>query len=304
MRSLAEKMFLAMVSTFFRVLPHGMRTAAGAALGGLFYRLSSGRRTLALENLALAYSGEKEAAELESVALESFRSMGMNLAEFFAFPSLTPARVDALMNWRGEENLAEAMKSGNGVLLLSAHMGNWDLLGASIAMKGYPMSLISKVSRNDDLNRMWMGHREATGIRIFTGKGTMRHILRYLKEGGIVGFVLDQNALPEDGVFVPFFGREACTLSSLAVLARRTGAPVVPVHTYREGNSHVVVAEPALEWSRQDDHDEDILGRTAQYTRWTEEVIRRHPGQWTWLHDRWKTKRQNAEDRIEDTECS
>ena len=118
----------------------------------------------------------------------------------------------------------------------------------------------------------------------------MKQILRHLKDGGIVGFVLDQNAIPGDGVFVPFFGRDASTLSSLAVLARRTGIPVIPVHMFREGLRHRIVVDPPFNVKTIQDRDEDVLERTRQYAAWTERVIRQHPDQWMWLHNRWKTR--------------
>ncbi len=281
---------LSLLSAVFRILPDAASHRLGRWLGLASFRFSTKRRGIALNNLKHALGAELSSDQLEILARESFANLGIFLAEFFSFPSLDAEKLSRLVEYTGEENLRTALSEGKGVLLLSAHLGNWDLLAASLAARGYPISLITKVTRISALNRMWMGYREAAGIKIFLGSGSMGGILRQLKSGGIVGFVLDQNALLEDGVFVPFFGRAACTLSSLAVLARRIGAPVIPVYTFREGGRHRVVIEEPIITPEIVDRELDVLKRTEAYTSWTEKVIREHPEQWTWLHDRWRTR--------------
>jgi KDO2-lipid IV(A) lauroyltransferase len=280
----------------------------GRQLGRLGYALARGRRRIALENLESAFKGEKSDREIREIARSSYRHLGMNLVEFFQLPSVDGPAVERLVTISGRENLDDALAKGKGALLLSVHLGNWDLMGTAIVHAGYQLTLITKVSRNEAVNRIWMGYRAEQGIGLLSGRGVMKESLRHLAKGGAVGFVLDQNALRSDGVFVPFFGRQACTLTSLAILARRKEALVVPVHTYRENRFHRVVIGKPLEHEPLPDGDDDIRERTAGYMRWTEEVIRSHPDQWTWLHDRWKTKPkeeskvQSAESRGQDSE--
>jgi len=281
---------LSLMGATFRILPDAASYRLGRWIGLAGFRLSAGRRGIALNNLKHAMGAELSSDQLKMLARESFANLGVGLAEFFNLPSLDAEKLFELVEFAGEENLKSAVSEGKGVLILSAHLGNWDLLAASLAAKGYPFSLITKVSRSSALNRVWMGYREAAGIKIFISSGSMSGILRQLKSGGIVGFVLDQNALSEDGVFVPFFGKAACTLSSLAVLARRTGAPVIPVYTFRKGRRHRVVVEGPVVTPDIEDRDLDVLKRTEAYSSWTEKVIREHPEQWTWLHDRWRTR--------------
>jgi len=177
------------------------------------------------------------------------------------------------------------------VLLLSAHLGNWELIGAALAMKGYPVSVITKIPKNQAVNRWWIGYREKVGIGLLKGRGLLKDGVAHLAQGGILGFVLDQNARRREGVFVPFFGREACTLKSLALLSRRTRALVVPVFISRHGNHHQVVFEEPIDQEASGDVEGDVVKWTAAYTAWTERVIRLNPEQWTWLHQRWKTKK-------------
>ncbi|MDF1535048.1 MAG: lysophospholipid acyltransferase family protein [bacterium] len=290
MRYQLEKTLLALTSALFCALPEKGALGLGRWLGMLIYHVIGSRRRLALENVRLAYGDELKAPERREIVRRSYGHLGLNIAEFFRLPTLPPRELLDRVTVEGEEKLRAALDQGRGVLLLSAHLGNWDYLSAAIAMKGYPLALITKVSRSDALNRIWMGYREKSGVRMLMGRGTMKESLKQLKKGGVVGFVLDQNARRKEGVFVPFFGRQACTLSSLAIIARRTGAPVVPVHIFRADGRHTVVFDEPIVTESHDNQEVDILERTAAYTRWTEKAIRRHPDQWTWLHDRWRTR--------------
>jgi KDO2-lipid IV(A) lauroyltransferase len=293
MRHFLEKTILGGISVLFCSLPESAVPGFGRSLGKILHFTLWKRRRLALENIQLAYGSELDRSEARRIVSDSYEHLGMNLVEFFRLPTLEHGELLDRVDMEGQEILDNALDQGKGVLLLSAHLGNWDYLSASIAMNGYSVALITKISRSAALNDIWMGYREKTGVTMLMGRGTMKESLKQLKRGGIVGFVLDQNARRREGVFVPFFGRPACTLSSLAILSRRTGTPVIPVHTFRSKIGHKVVFEPPIQTDNIEDQDLDILERTAAYTRWTEKVIREHPDQWTWLHDRWKTKPRN-----------
>jgi KDO2-lipid IV(A) lauroyltransferase len=217
----------------------------------------------------------------------------MNISDFFRLPGLTLEDVERDTSITGEDNLADAMAAGNGVLVLVSHLGSWDMLSAGLALRGYPLSLITKVSKSAALNRIWMGYRRQLGMELFMGRGTMKESLKALKKGCMVGFALDQNARRSEGVFVPFFGRKACTITSLALMARRTGVPVLPIYIYREGDMHRIVIDEPVIHDNIEDAQTDIFERTRAYAGWTEKVIREHPEQWTWLHDRWKTRPRN-----------
>ncbi len=290
MRYLVETVLLWILGTVFRILPRRTGLFLGRMIGKLAYYLAPKRRRLALDNLRMSLGGTLSGEEIRNTALASFEFLGMNILEFFNLPRLKPEEIKGLTSVEGEENLIEALAWGKGGLVLTAHLGSWDMLGAGLAARGYPVALVTKVSRSEALNRIWMDYRQKAGIKLFMGRGTMKESLRHLKNGGMVGLVQDQNARLTEGVFVPFFGREACTLTNLALLARRTGAPVIPLYTYREGNIHRIVIEKAMLHDNLADTNTDLIERTRIYTQWTEKVIRLHPQQWIWLHDRWKAR--------------
>ncbi len=173
-------------------------------------------------------------------------------------------------------------------MILTAHLGNFDLQAMAVARRGYQVLIVSKPLRNKALERLWMDERASSGLRISLHRNALREILRALAHGDIVGFVLDQHART-DAVWVPFFGRPAATLRSLAVIAQRTGAPVVPMFTWRlPDGTHVVEAQPAVETETAGDSDASALHNTARYSAVVEAAVRARPEQWTWIHRRWK----------------
>ncbi len=290
MRFLVETVLLWILGAVFRALPRRAGMSLGRGIGRLAYFLVTRRRRLAHDNLSMALGETLSERDIRNTALASFQFLGMNIADFFYLLTLKREGIGHLTSIEGEENLIAALNMGKGGLILSSHLGSWDMLSAGLVLRGYPVALITKVSRSEALNRIWMGYRQKEGIKLFMGRGTMKESLRHLKNGGLVAFALDQNARRKEGVFVPFFGREACTITSLALLARRTGAPVIPLYIYRDGDVHRIVVEKAMLHDSIEDADADLMERTRIYTQWTEKVVRIHPQQWTWLHDRWKTR--------------
>jgi KDO2-lipid IV(A) lauroyltransferase len=294
MRYVFESALLWIMGILFRALPSAVALAFGRQLGSLAFILAYKRRRLALRNMSLALGNEISPREQTEIVKRSFKHFGTLLSEFFQIPGLTPDSVSDIITFEGEEFLDEALAQGKGVFILSSHVGNWDFMGAAFALRGYPLALITKKSRSEAINHLWMKYRADKGVKLLVGRGIMKESLKHLKDGGMVGFAIDQNARRDEGVFVPFFGREACTLTSLALLARRTGSPVIPIHTFRDGKGHHhIVIEKPMQHNPQPEQDQDVLERTREYTQWVEKVVRLHPEQWIWLHDRWKTKPKN-----------
>jgi KDO2-lipid IV(A) lauroyltransferase len=289
---------LKMFGAFCRMLPRRVNLDFGRRLGMWVYHLSGRRRDIALNNLKNAYGDEISEERKSELAKGSFVNFGTGLTEFFTFPSIDEEWLDEMMDISGAENLGTAAAEGNGVLFLSLHLGMWELIPVALISLGYSVSIVAKTARTASANNVLTELRGNTGITVLSGSGSMGGILRQLKSSGLVGFVLDQNALPKDGVFVPFFGRLACTLSSLAVIARRTGAPVVPVYTHRVGNRHKLVIEKPITTPDTPEREDDILNRTTAYSEWTEKAVRLHPEQWLWLHDRWRTRPPDDSDDL------
>jgi KDO2-lipid IV(A) lauroyltransferase len=271
-------------------LPLPVARALGAGLGQLAYWLVGGRRRVALANLRLALASSLGAPERRVVARRNFRHLGVTAAEccrlFFGRPG---ALLDRL-RVEGEEHLKAALAEGRGALCLGAHYGNWELLAAAHARIGVPLSVVVRPLDNPWLEALLARGRERSGLRLIPKRQAVRGVRAALGRGECVGILLDQNA-GRDGVFVPFFGHLASTSRSLAVLALKTRAPVVPGFIRRlPSGEHRVTVEPALPLVVTGDHVRDVEVNTARFTETIERHVRAQPDQWFWVHRRWKTR--------------
>jgi KDO2-lipid IV(A) lauroyltransferase len=214
--------------------------------------------------------------------------MVMELAMVLARPleeTLARIRIEGL------EHVRSAMDRHGRALLLTAHLGNWELLPAVCRLTGYRLSVVLRPLDAPWLGRLATRLRERSGVELIDKRAALRPVLRALRGGGMVGILLDQNAARREGVFVPFFGHPASTSRSMAVLALRTGTPIVPAFIRREdGGVHRVVVGPALPWPPSGELDAAIVDLTAYCTDAIEAAIRETPGQWLWMHDRWRTR--------------
>ncbi|OGL13525.1 MAG: hypothetical protein A3G97_00785 [Candidatus Rokubacteria bacterium RIFCSPLOWO2_12_FULL_69_21] len=281
----------ALLGVMLAYLPWPVGLWVGRRLGDLAYWVLSGRRAVARENLERAFAGQRSAAELDRLCRESFRHLGMTLVEactfFFRPPSVLLSRVDV----EGVDHLKAAAAHGRGTLLLTAHLGNWELLAAAHAHTGYPLSVVVRPLDSAVLDRVVTRFRERGGVEVIPKRRALRGVREALRRGRMVGILLDQNASRREGVFVPFFGEPASTSKSLALLALWSGAPVVPVFIQRDtAGSHRVTIEPALPPPATGDREEDVAAFTAAFSRVVESRIRRSPEQWFWMHRRWRTR--------------
>jgi Kdo2-lipid IVA lauroyltransferase/acyltransferase len=259
----------------------------GSRLGDLAWLALPRRRAMTLENLARALGRERSAAQLRRLGRRSFEHLGMNLVEacvfFFRPPSVLLSRVEL----DGVEHVRAAAAKGKGILLLTAHYGNWELLAASHALSVYSLSVVVRPMDNPVMDRVVERFRLRSGVELITKRRGLRDILEALRRGRMVGILLDQNAARAEGVFAPFFGVPASTSKALAVISLRTGAPVVPVFIRRvEGERHRVEAGPVIPMPSTG----DVADYTAAFNRAIEAAIRRAPEQWFWMHNRWKTR--------------
>ncbi len=214
----------------------------------------------------------------------------MTLVEVGLLLACDPGLMLSRVSIEGVEHLNAAAKRPGGVLLLTAHFGNWELLGLAHRLSGLPLTVIVRPLDSALLNRLAVRLRARTGTELIAKRLALRPALRALRRGRMVGILLDQNASRDEGVFVPFFGRPASTSRSLALLSVRTGTPIVPVFIHRERDGrHRIVVEPALAKPASNSLDAAIAELTAECARRTEAAIRRWPEQWFWLHRRWRT---------------
>lgn len=269
-------------------VPFFVRLTIGWMIALLWFDVLRIRRRVAVGNLELAFP-EWSDGERARVARKSLVSMGLTLLEFCEFPFMDRARTEKIFKVYGEEHMRQAMAKGKGVLGLTLHLGNGDLAAGALSQLGFPISLISKNFKSKWLNDLWFELRTRLGTRFISPEKSSFEILRALKKQDIVVFVLDQFMGPPIGVRTKFFGRETGTAMGLALMAERTGAPVVPMYTVRQPDgSAIVIFEPEIPMQDFGPRDETIARMTQVYTDKIEEIVRKHPEQWMWIHRRWK----------------
>jgi KDO2-lipid IV(A) lauroyltransferase len=281
-------------ATLFGVVPLGwMRGVGRAALSGLFPFFRR-QRLIAEESLALAYGDEKTVAEQGRILRECFVSIVDNGAEVLYYYLYHPEKLSAVMSVSGRERLDAALARGRGVLMVAAHYGNFPLMVMHMALLGYPVSVVVRPLRDARaegfLYKKGIAGRFETIYSMPRAKCVAR-VLRALGENRIVFILADQNFGSTGGVYVDFFGRPAATAPGPVIFARRSGAAVLPVFTYRKDRDrHQVDIHAPFILQEKDSEEETLRYNMAGLTRIIEREIRRRPREWAWMHRRWKNR--------------
>jgi KDO2-lipid IV(A) lauroyltransferase len=255
------------------------------------YFLDDRHRRIARRNLTIAFP-EKDPNEIEKVVRLAFRNLGRVAAEFFIISRLKKENLHQYLIYEGLENFFRAQEKGKGVLFLTAHFGNWEWMAAGFPLVSHhSCHVVFRPLDNRFLNDMVERVRTATGNHTIPKQRAMGYILRLLKEGKTVGILLDQNMDWYEGVFINFFGELACTNKGMALLALKTGTPVLPVFNIRQRDGRYrIIIEPEVPLFRTGNKDGDVTQNTQLYSQVIERYIRDYPDHWLWFHQRWKTR--------------
>ena len=277
------------VALALRFLPLRGRLALGRGLGRLAYSLDARHRRVALENLASAYPDRPDSWR-ENVAKGSFGHLGRLLVEILN-QGRAVRRELALVRYEGWHHLQRVAGEGKGYFLLSGHFGNWERVAHLQAAVGYPLWMVTRPLDNPHLESYLARLREGTGNRVVHKRNAVREMVRGLKSGLGVAFVIDQNFSEASRIFVPFFGRPAATTPALGSLAARLKVPVLPVFAFPEdGGKYRVVYGPPIEAQDTGDPERDALEITLRATARIEEAVRACPSAWFWMHRRWRSQ--------------
>jgi len=273
-----------------RVLPRRSLLALGAGLGALAGRIDSRHTAIARDNLRAAFGPGMTPTERERVLRACWRHFGRITFDALAFPRLDRDALGSVIKVSGLDNARAALALGRGALVFSAHYGHWEAGAYAMGLLGVPFAVIARPLDNPLLDRRLVALRQGTGNAVIPKRRAVRETMRALSRGAGVAILIDQDAR-EDGVFVPFFGRLAATTSTLALIALRTDAPIVPVFARVEEDGTIAVhIEPVVEARPTGDRDADVLRLTAACTAIVERWVRHDPEQWLWMHRRWKTR--------------
>jgi KDO2-lipid IV(A) lauroyltransferase len=260
----------------------------GERLGQLSYRLLKKRRLRALSNLELAFP-EKSEEERRAIAKGVFEHFGRVMCDFVRTANRTPEEVLSSIQTRGLENLHQAIALGKGAIVVTGHFGNWERMAQFISLSGFKMSVIVRDANNEDLNNLVLELRKAAGVGIISRGNAARPVLTKLRNNEVIGILPDQNA---GDAFIPFFGKTCGTAFGPAVLGERAGAPLVPIYCYRVGpGKYVYETHPPLEPVPGYPPSEGMMRAVNNSL---EAMIRKYPDQYLWIHDRWKSARQQG----------
>lgn len=262
----------------------------GALLGLLLYYVWKSRRTIAVDNLReCADRGALSLAQSpEEVIRENFRNLGRSFIEIVRIYYGTGRGILDKVVIKGTENFEKARAKGKGVILITGHCGNWELMGIVSSYKVAPLSVVVRPLNNPYLNAFLQKARSRFGNRVIDKKGALRVLLSTFKEGGCVGILMDQAVLPDEGYVTDFLGRGAWTSKMPALLARKTGAPAVPAFIRRTVEGHEIMVYPELALSSNSNQEEAVKEDTKLFSGFIEDYIKENPSQWLWMHRRWK----------------
>jgi Kdo2-lipid IVA lauroyltransferase/acyltransferase len=241
-------------------------------------------RRIAFQNLAFALP--ERSAEHECIVGEVFHSIARLLVAFSRFPTINRANLAQWIHYEGYEHYEEALRQGKGILFATAHLGNWELSAFAHALLSAPMHVVARPLDNPLIDAVVERYRTGSGNRLIYKKDLVRSLLQTLRANEAVGILVDQNAAAETGVFVDFFGVPACANTGFAKIAAHSGATVIPgfaIWSERE-SKYVLRFYPPIPMTGQSEAD------TAAVQKQLELVIREYPGQWLWIHRRWKTR--------------
>jgi len=275
------------------ILPRAFAVGVGRFLGYLVYLLPTRLGRTGMRNLEIAFP-ELPLREKKRLLRGCFDNLGRLLGEVSQFPRLTRERLRQMIEYDqvGLAHLRQAEAEHRGVIFLTGHLGVWEVLSFGWSALEYPISFLVRPIDNPRIEEMIEGLRTRFGNIAIDKKAAARRALRVLRDGGTLGILSDLNTQEREGVFVPFFGKLACTNAGIATLALKTNAVVIPTVAVwdRKRGKYFFHGDPPVELVRTGDHEKDLEVNTARFAAAMEHMIRLYPEQWMWIHRRWKTR--------------
>jgi KDO2-lipid IV(A) lauroyltransferase len=287
MRYRLEYLVVKSVQLAIRPLPLRVVRSLGETLGLMFYLADPEHRRIALANLEVAFPA-RVANERKKIAKSMFKHFGRLLLELLKYASLSSEEKLALVEWEGDDRVRLAYAQGKGILFCTGHFGFWEQQALAHALKFEPMAVMARPLDNPRLHELLEGIRVSNGNPVLYRRGAVRKALRLLADGRGVGILIDQHMASPDAIYVDFFGRPAATTSTLAALAIRTGAPVIPLFAFPlPGGRYRMIYEHPVEPPHPESPDA-IREFTQRCTDVLEMHVRRRPELWLWMHRRWR----------------
>ncbi len=260
-------------------------------LSFLGYYLVKQERDKTIRHLKKIFGEHKSDLEIQDMAKGVFHNLGRNMADAFTIERFNAGNIDNYVQSTGLENLEHALSLGNGVIALTGHIGNWELMGAYLSMKGFPINVVGAPSYDPRLDELIIKNRKSSGMKYIARGSATRSIIRALKQNEVVGILIDQDTKKVEGVFAEFLGHPAYTPIGPVILAMKTSSAIVPmvIHIRKDG-THLIRVKPKLPLKIEGDDQNNLHHNIQLCNDALSEFILEHPTQWVWMHERWKTK--------------
>jgi KDO2-lipid IV(A) lauroyltransferase len=278
--------------TSLGLLPAPAAMAVGRAMGKVAYLLARDLRRTGAINLRLAFP-DKSARERTELLRACFDSLGRELGLFSQFSSKSREALLRLIEPHGFEHLENAKRNGNRLILYTGHLGAWELTSFGFSLLGHPFTFLVRRLDNPQIEQLVDRVRTRFGNHTIDKLAAARSMLKILRSGETpIGLLPDLNTLDDEAIFIDFFGVPAATTFIVAKLALRTNTPVIPVFApwSEEKKKYLLIVEPPVSIEPSGNEDEDVRRLTEKLSLRIENQIRRYPGQWLWIHKRWKTR--------------
>ncbi len=278
---------------FLNRLPYSIVRSLTDVLVAIGFRLTLRQRTIARESLQIAFGSSKDPREVDQIIRMCFENFGRGMIELIYFME-HPQMIRERVFFEGKHFLDEAFQEQKGVIVVSAHFGNFPLMLLRCVQEGYKTHAIIRPARDEAIEKHFLKQRQKFGLNTIYSHPRRKCVetsLRVLRNNELLFIPLDQNFGSKGGVFVDFFGQKAATATGPVVFALRTQAPVVPMFIVRgKDDTHKIIVEPALKLDEKEDDQEAILANTAKITSTIERYVRKYPQEWGWMHRRWKSR--------------
>lgn len=279
--------FILILIGFLNLLPRRLSLFIGRSLGRFAYLIFPQSRKITLQNLKIAFPN-LGTGSIRKISLKVFESLGRNAVDAIRLPKMSWEEIQKITKVEGVEHLEKAYSQGRGVMGVTGHIGNFELLAAYVSLRGYKLSAIGRELYDPRLNELLIKNRQKMGVQNIYSTAGVKEVIRVLNSGRMIGVLIDQDTSRVKGIYVDFFGRKARTPVGPVILALKLDVPIVPMAVIqtKEGNYKIYVREEIKPLAGKM-KEENIYYLTQKCTKFLEQVIREYPDQWVWMHKRW-----------------
>jgi KDO2-lipid IV(A) lauroyltransferase len=290
-----EACLLIILSIPLGILPIKLSIKAGELFGLLLFYLWGSRRKIAIYNLknSVLFNAITISEPIEKIISNNFKNLGKSFAEIIKIYYGLGNKIIDSVSIEGIENFNQAKSKGKGILFVTGHCGNWELMSIASSAKLLRIAVVARLTNNPYINKFIENARQKYGNSVIYKQKALKPIIQTLKNNGSVGILMDQAVISDEGYIIDFLGRGAWTTKMPALIARKTGATVLPAFIHRTDIGHIIKIYPGIELSKTNDMENAIKEDTAKFSGFIEKYVKEHPTEWLWIHRRWKRTGQD-----------